>query len=219
MFCTNCGSQLPDEKVKFCPNCGIRIAEDPQPEPVDAAEPEPSPAECCEPAAETVSEPEPAAVLPEEDPAPCFEETCAAPEPEKPSEEPVCAERQTPPAPEPEPVSAPVAPAPSVKPVRKGMHFTAIVSLILIALTFLFGSIALLGLLVSMHPGIVIFMSILVILLTPLCFGFGVASFIIGLKNKRPADWIIGLIAAAFAVLSFCFGIIYMIVGILVAAG
>ncbi len=224
MFCTNCGSQLPDEKVKFCPNCGIRIMEAPETEPA-AAEAEPAPVENCEPAAEVISEPEaPSPVLPEET-APCAEEACASPEPEEPSAGADFADRQTPPEAQQEPAGKPVYTAPAASapvspanPVRKGLHFTATVSIILTALTFLFGSIALLGLLVSMHPGIVIFMSVLMVLLTPLCFGFGVASFIIGLKNKRPAGWIIGLIAAAFAVISFCFGIIYLVAGIFVAA-
>lgn len=221
MFCTNCGSQLPDEKVKFCPNCGVRITEEPAEEPAAVPEAEAAPVIATESAEAKTMEAEVCKDALPEEPASCPEQEPAVPEPEEHAQEPESSDTQNLPRTEQEPVreSSITAPADAPeKPARKGLHFTATVSLILIAMTFLFGSIALLGLLVSMHPGIVIFMSILTILMTPLCFGFGVAAFIIGLKDKRPACWIIGLIAAVFALVSFCFGIIYLIAGVFVAA-
>lgn len=222
MFCTNCGSQLPDEKVKFCPNCGVRIME----EPAAVPEAEAAPVSAAESVEAKALEAEVCEnVLSEEGPAPCPEQEPVAPESNEPAQEPGSFDTQNTPRAEQEPVSDSSIPVPadapaatSEKPSRKRLHFTATVSLILIAMTFLVGSIALLGLLVSMHPGIVIFMSILTILMTPLCFGFGVAAFIIGLKDKLPACWIIGLIATVFALVSFCFGIIYLIAGVFVAA-
>lgn len=228
MFCTNCGSQLPEGGAKFCPNCGVRVAEPLTPDYDVASEVEPAPATEAEPAAIETPEPDTgAAVLSEEAAAPYAEEEPVIPEPEIPVEDTACPNREQVPVQEsePEPICEPsftpppvASPVTSEKPKRKGLHFTATVSLILMSLTFLLGSISLLGLMVSMHPGIVIFMSILLILMTPLCFGFGVASFIIGLKDKRPAVWIIGLIAVVFALISFCFGVIYLIAGIVAAA-
>ena len=53
---------------------------------------------------------------------------------------------------------------------------------------------------------------------TPFAFGFGLAAFIIGLKKKHPATWIIGLVAAVLAILSFFVGIIALIGSIVYAA-
>ena len=195
-----------------------------EPEPMEASaapESEPVPVPEAEPVVNET--PDPVDTAPATEFAPC-EEAEPAVSAEEPAEDTACPVREEPALEETEPVSEPMFTAPAdvpaapEKPAHKGLHFTATVSIILTALTFLFGTIALLGLLVSMHPGVIIFMAILTILLTPLCFGFGVASFIIGLKNKRPVCWIIGLIAAIFALISFCFGIIYLIAGVFVAA-
>ncbi len=222
MFCTNCGDALP-EGAKFCPNCGVRLAEplvadaaiaervnvpetpaEAAAEVFETAEPEQltEAVETFEAAAEPV-ESEPVAV-PAEEPAPAVPVPAAAEAPAEPGKAvPMASE-----APEPAPVKA----------VPKGLHFTATLSIVLTAVTFLFATIALLGLLVQMHPAMVILMAIFAILTTPLALGFGIAAFIIGLKNKRTATWVIGLAAALLAVLHFICGVIYLVGGIVYAA-
>ncbi len=230
MFCTNCGNALP-EGAKFCPNCGVRLAEPLVAEAeitgrIDMPE---TPAEAAAEVFETAeSEQLTEAVETFEEAAsaePVAAEPIAAPvEEPTPVEEPA-PEETVPAADEPpvEPVKAvpaeSAAPEPApVKAAPKGLHFTATLAIVLTAVTFLFATISLLGLLVQMHPAIVILMAILAILTTPLALGFGIAAFIIGLKNKRTATWIIGLAAALLAVLHFICGVIYLVGGIVYAA-
>ena len=194
MFCTNCGQPLP-EGAKFCPECGTPLAVRPLVEEVlpteEAHVPEPE-----APAEEPITEPEAPAAEPE-----------AAPEAE------------VIPTAEAEQVSEPKA-APTAEVVLiaeeppKGLHFTAAVALILTAISFACGALSLLGLMIGMVAGMVILFAFLTALLTPLSFGFGIAAFIIGLKRKHTATWVIGLISALLAVVQLVVGVIALICGV-----
>lgn len=242
MFCSNCGSALPEKGAKFCPNCGtpLFVAEPltPPVESVPEAPIEDAQIEEPIPAAEAAevfeSIPEEAEKAPEalpetvEDAVEVFETLPEEKEPEPVPETPAPAEEipaapaleapahEVPPRVE-EPAPEPVyQPAPSAEP-SKGLHFTAVISIVLTALSCLFFFIALLAVLVHMHPAIMILSSICLLCNTPFAFGFGLAAFIIGLKKKLPATWIIGLAAGILAVVSFFVGVITLITSIVYA--
>ena len=102
---------------------------------------------------------------------------------------------------------------------KLGKKSTFMYSLVLlIVLSCLFFFLALLALLVNMHPVIMILSSVCLLCNTPFAFAFGVAAFIVGLKKKHPATWIIGLVAAILAIVSFFAGFITLITSIVYAA-
>lgn len=217
MFCTNCGSQLPNEKVKFCPNCGFPIeqnadsftetaVENQEVSPVtentaEVIEEVPAPEQVQETPVETIVE-EPVTEYDSEG----KQETVPVI-----TEEPVSNDVHTEPVKE-EPVSS------NAMPVKKTLHFTATVSIVLFALSFVLSMFLLMAVITSMHYGILIFLSIFLLLTAPLAFGFAIAAFIVGLRRRRPAEWIIGLVAGLNALLiNGVFGFIYLILGILTA--
>ncbi len=260
MFCTSCGSRLPEGGAKFCPNCGAPVhavepfvpeaeAEDVKAEAFEAVEPaveaveevkaeaaeaveevqteavetaeeaaetfeeaREEAVETAEEAAETVEEVRTEAVETAEEAAETFEEvkaeTAEAVEEVKaetaaPSAEPVKE------IPAPEPAAAPAAAAPA----KAGLHFTATLAIVLTALTFLLSMFALIAVFASMHEALIILLSIFAMLCAPLAFGFGAAAFIVGLKKKRKATWIIGLIAALLNICMAFMSLIYLIAG------
>ena len=203
MICINCQSPIEDG-AKFCPNCGAKI------EPLTEIAEEDIPSSDAESfsSADTVSEFKEETPTPEDKP----ESGEAAPE---------------------EPVFTPVVPvftddepaqdqtvivdssSVAIEGSSKPLHFTATVTIVLTALAILFGAIASLGGIVAMHPAIIIIFSILDLLVNPFAFGFGVAAFIVGLKKKKPATWIVGLVAAILAVIHWIYAIIMLLVGII----
>ena len=202
MFCTNCGQPAPDG-AKFCPECGAPLV--------------------LRPLTDEVKEDAPAAVseMPEAEPVePEIPEV--APEAYKAEPEPSKAEPVEPEIPkiEAEPVSAPkAAPTATVVSVAeespKGLHFTATVAILLTAVSFMFGSLFLLGLMLGIAAELVILFATMTLLLAPVSFGFGVAAFIVGLHKKRTGTWVIGLIAALLAVLQALVSVIYLLAGII----
>ena len=242
MFCTNCGSALPEKGAKFCPNCGVRLfsaeplvsAAEATPElplEVPANEPVETACEAAEVFDEQVSEELPETVeeavetfetVPEEQSAEVIrtEPEEAVVEPSVPVSEVLAASVLESPAPDPAqkvPDEIPEPVSPEAEPVRK-LHFTAIISIVFTALSFLFFFLALLALLVNMHPVIMILSSVCLLCNTPFAFAFGVAAFIVGLKKKHPATWIIGLVAAILAIVSFFAGFVTLITSIVYAA-
>ena len=248
MFCTNCGSALPEKGAKFCPNCGVRLfsaeplvsaaevmpelpLEVPANEPVETACEAAEVFEKAPEEIEKVSEELPETLeeavetfetVPEEQPAEVIrtEPEEAVVEPSVPVSEPLAAPALASPAPDPAqkvPDEIPEPVSPEAEPVRK-LHFTAIISIVFTALSCLFFFLALLALLVNMHPVIMILSSVCLLCNTPFAFAFGVAAFIVGLKKKHPATWIIGLVAAILAIVSFFAGFITLITSIVYAA-
>ena len=97
----------------------------------------------------------------------------------------------------------------------KPLHFTATVTIIFTPLAILFGVVASLGDILTMHPVIIIVFSILDLLVNPFAFGFGVAAFIAGLKKRKTATWIVGLLGAILSVINWIYAILILLVGII----
>ena len=198
MFCTHCGSRLPEQGAKFCPQCGSPVAAPAFEEAIETFETAPeTPNETVEAAVETF---ETAPETPSETVEAAVETFETAPETPK---EPV---RPVP----------PVQAAPTV-PARKGMHFTATLAIVLTAVAFVLSTFALIAVVSKMAVGLMIALSVFALVATPIAFGFGVAAFIIGLKNRHPATWIIGLIAGVVSILICVFTFFYLVFGVLIA--